>query len=248
MITAMIIDDEPSSVKTLSLLLHSHVPEVKIIYTTNDPVDAVLKIQQLNPSLVFLDIQMPVLTGFDLLKKLPKINFNIIFTTAYDQYAIEAIRFSALDYLLKPIAAHDLREAIDRLIAKHNNLAESKTLYNNFMYNLNVTDKKYFKLALPTSEGTFFYKPAEIVIVEGINNYSMFIFSNNSKMLTSKTLKGYEEILKDHLFIRVSKSHLVNQVHIKSISTDGILTMTNNMKVEISRRRKESVSNALRHL
>ena len=248
MITAMIIDDEPSSVKTLSLLLNSHVPEVKIMYTTNDPVDAVAKIQELNPSLVFLDIQMPVLTGFDLLKKLAKINFHIIFTTAYDQYAIEAIRFSALDYLLKPIAATDLREAIDRLIARQYDIAENKTLYTNFMYNLNVSDKKDFKLALPTSEGTFFFKPEDIILVEGVNNYSRFVFSDDSKMLTSKTLKGYEEILKDHHFIRVSKSHLVNRVHVKSIMTDGTLVMTNNTKVEISRRRKEFVLNALKQL
>lgn len=242
----LIIDDESSAVKTLSLMVQYYLPEITELKVTTDPHEGLYLLENFKPQLLFIDIQMPLMSGFELLKQVPKINFNIIFTTAHDEYAIEAIRFSALDYLLKPIDTDELRNAFDRFIEKQNNNARSQPLYTNFMYNLNVKDKKDFKLALPTNQGTFFYKPDEIIRLEGERNYTKFFFTNKTTLLTSHTMKDYEEILANLGFIRVHKSHLVNKLHVINYSPVGILTMADNSKVEISRRRKEEVITQLK--
>jgi two-component system LytT family response regulator len=189
---------------------------------------------------------MPVMSGFELLKQVPQINFNIIFTTAHDEYAIEAIRFSALDYLLKPIDADELQNSFNRFIQKQTGSVSNQPVYNNFMYNLNVKDKKDFKLALSTTQGTFFYKPEEITRLEGESNYTRFFFVNKTTLLTSRTIREYEEILGNHGFIRTHKSHIVNKMYVTNYSADGILTMSDGSKVEISRRRKEEVLTLLK--
>ncbi len=189
---------------------------------------------------------MPVMSGFELLKKVPKVNFSIIFTTAHDEYAIDAIRFSALDYLLKPIDADELRNSFNRFVEKQNSNIGNPSLYNNFMYNLNVSDKRDFKLALPTTAGTFFHKPEDIIRLEGEGNYTKFYFANKASVLTTYTLKHYEAILVNYGFIRVHKSHLVNKTHVINYLIDGTLTMTDSSKVEVSRRRKEDVLELLK--
>lgn len=245
MIKALIIDDEPSAVNTLQLMLKHYAPEITECKTTNDPHEGLQLIKTYQPGLLFLDIQMPLMTGFDLLKQVPQIQFNIIFTTAHDEYAIEAIRFSALDYLLKPIDADELQKAIERYIAKS---GTDKQLYNNFLNNIHASGREGFKLALPTSQGTFFYKPADIIRLEGEGNYTRFSFTGNKNLLTSKTMKEYEEILANHGFIRVHKSHIVNRAHVTNLTTDGMLVLTDNSRVEISRRRKEEVSVKLKSI
>jgi two-component system, LytTR family, response regulator len=240
-IKALIIDDEAPAIKTLSLMIHHYLPGITELKSTNDPHEGLFLLKSFQPHLLFIDIQMPVMSGFELLKQLPQINFSIIFTTAHDEYAIEAIRFSALDYLLKPIDADELRNSFDRFIQKQSSDVNIQPLYNNFIYNLNVKDKKDFKLALPTLQGTFFYKPDEIIRLEGESNYTKFFFTNQKAMLTSKTLKEYDHILFNHNFIRVHKSHIVNKLHVVNYTCDGMLTMTDGSKVEISRRRKEEV-------
>jgi two-component system LytT family response regulator len=246
MIKALIIDDEPSAVKTLTLLLAHYVPEITELKSTNDPHDGLRLLKSYQPDLLFLDIQMPLMTGFGLLKQLPEINFNIIFTTAHDQYAIEAIRFSALDYLMKPIDGDELQEAIKRYTGKLSLAVNNKPLYNNFLHNIHAADSKGFKLALPTTQGTFFYNPEEIIRLEGESNYTKFFFTGNKTLLTSKTLKEYEEILCNHGFIRIHKSHIVNKVHVVNYTGEGILTLADNSKVEISRRRREEVMEQLK--
>jgi two-component system LytT family response regulator len=189
---------------------------------------------------------MPVMTGFELLKQLPPVNFNIIFTTAHDQYAIEAIRFSALDYLLKPIDADELRAAVDKFIIKETLQLHNQALYNNLVHNISATDKKDFRMALPTSKETIFCRPDEIIRLEGEGNYTRFYFTGKQPLLTSRTLKEYEDILTSHGFIRVHKSHLVNKSGIVSYNADGMLVMKDASKVEISRRRKEEVLAAIK--
>lgn len=246
MIKAVIIDDEPSAVNTLLLMLKRYVPEIKSFKTTTDPAEGLELIKAFQPHLLFLDIQMRVMDGFELLKKLPQINFHIIFTTAYDEYAMEAIRFSALDYLLKPIDADELRAAVDKFMIKEVIQLGQQTLYSNLMHNLNAIDKSNFKLALPTSEGTYFFHPEEIIRLEGESNYTKFFFTNRKNLLTSKTLKEYEELLLAHGFIRTHKSHLINKKHVVNYSSKGFLTMLDTSRVEISRRRKEEVMEALK--
>jgi len=246
MIKALIIDDEPSAVNTLRLMLERYIPEITILRSINDPQEALPLIKSFQPDLLFLDIQMPVLNGFELLKRIPGLSFEIIFTTAHDQYAIQAIRFSALDYLLKPIDADELRAAFDKFMSRHNLKIGNQPLYQNLMHNISVADKKDFKLAVPTIDGTFFYFPDEIIRLEGESNYTRLFFSGKKPMLVSKTLKDYEELLAEHGFIRVHKSHLINKKHVVNYTNDGHLVLADQSKVEVSRRRKEEVMEALK--
>ncbi len=246
MIKAVIIDDEPAAVNTLRLMLQRYVPEITALKTTNDAQEGIEFIKNFQPQLLFLDIQMPLMTGFELLKKIPLINFNIIFTTAHDEYAIEAIRFSALDYLLKPIDADELRAAADKFIIKETLQLHHDALYNNLLHNISATDKKDFRMALPTSKETIFCRPHEIIRLEGESNYTKFYFADKKTLVTSRTLKDYEDILLSHGFIRVHKSHLVNKIHVTNYTADGMLTMADQSKVEISRRRKEAVISSLK--
>ena len=248
MIKSLIIDDEQSATNTLRLMLERYVPEINELKFTNNAAEGIELIKKFNPHLLFLDIQMPAMTGFELLKKLPQINFSIIFTTAHDEYAIDAIRFSALDYLLKPIDADELQNAFKRFMEKTATNIANHPLNNNFLYNINVENKKDFKLALPTLQGTFFYLPEEIIRLEGEGNYTKFFFGDKTTLLTTHTIKNYEEILVDHGFIRVHKSHLINKKHVINYMNDGFLTMADLSKVEISRRRKEDVMEILKNM
>lgn len=166
-IKAVIIDDEVTALQTLSLMIKHYAPAITDIKTSTDPYEGLLLIKQFKPQLLFIDIQMPLMNGFELLKKVEQFNFSIIFTTAHDEYAIDAIRFSALDYLLKPIDADELQNAFKRFLEKQNGSIVPEPLYNNFMYNLNVTDKKDFKLALPTLQGTFFINRKILSVCKG---------------------------------------------------------------------------------
>ncbi len=245
-IKALIIDDESTAIKTLSLMIKHYIPEITTLKSTTDVYEGLHLLKSFEPRLLYIDIHMPVMSGFELLKKVPKVNFSIIFTTAHDEYAIDAIRFSALDYLLKPIDADELRNSFNRFIEKQHSGIGNPSLYNNFMYNLNVTDKRDFKLALSAIAGTFFHKPEDIIRLEGEGNYTKFFFATQASVLTTHTLKHYEAILVNYGFIRVHKSHLVNKVHVTNYLTDGMLTMTDLSKVEVSRRRREDVLEMLK--
>lgn len=242
----MIIDDEPAAVNTLQLMLERYVPEISQVKTSNDPAKSIQLIKTFRPQLVFLDIQTPLMNGFELLNKLADIQLNIIFTTANHKYAIEALRFSTLDYLQKPIEAEELRQAVDRFMTRTVVAPSQHTLYKNLLHNIAAQDKRDFRLALPTSEGTYFFDPEEIIRLEGEINYTWFHFRNRKPLLISKTLKEYKEILKDHGFLRIHKSHLVNKLHVVNYTQNGTLTLSDRSQVDISRRRKEIILEALK--
>ncbi|HYF32177.1 MAG TPA: LytTR family DNA-binding domain-containing protein [Chitinophagaceae bacterium] len=242
MIKAVIIDDEPSAVSTLGLMLQRYTPVISDVRSSTHPQEALQLIRNYQPHLVFLDVQMPLMNGFELLKRLDKIDFRIIFTTAYDHYAIQAIRFSALDYLLKPIDADELIQAVSKFIKENK---QQQELYQNLLQNASQNQSE-FRLAFNTQEGSFFHYPREIIRVEGENNYSKIFFENNKKLLLSKTLKEFEEMLADYGFIRVHKSHLVNKKHVRRYSPEGWLAMSDGTKVEVSRRRREKILDALK--
>jgi two-component system LytT family response regulator len=246
MIRAIAIDDEPAAISTLTLMIEKYVPEITELHTSNQPEHGLEMIRQLKPELVFLDIQMPVLTGFELLKQLDSIDFEIIFTTAYDQYAIEAIRFSALDYLVKPLDAEDLKRAVHRFVEHRDKKEQSrKDLYQNLLHNIKSTQSE-FKLAISSSEGIFFYNPSQIIRLEAESNYTRFFFTDKKPLVVAKTLGEYEEMLGPHGFLRTHRTHLVNRTYVQSYMPDGFLLMKDNSKVEISRRRKEEVLGTLR--
>lgn len=246
MIKAIIIDDEPSAINTLRLMLERYVPEITDLHFTSNPEEALEIIQKTPPDILFLDIQMPLMNGFELLRKVPSINFKVIFTTAHDQYAIQAIRFSALDYLLKPIDADELRGAINLYLQRNHTDQVHDDQYKNLLNNIKAKDKKEFRLAIPTNTGMYFYSPDEIIRLEGESNYTRLFFTDKKPLLVSKTLKEYDEILADHGFIRVHKSHLVNKKYVINYTTDGLLVLTDQSKVEISRRRRDEVIAALK--
>lgn len=247
MIRAFAVDDEPAAISTLSLMLKKYVPEISDLQTTCRPQDAISLIELYKPELLFLDIQMPVFTGFELLKQLNHIDFEIIFTTAYDQYAIEAIRFSALDYLLKPIDAEELKISVSRFLQSRAKAAKGKKeQYQNLLHNIR-SPQPDFRLAISSSDGMFFFNPSQIIRLEAESNYTRFFFTDKKPLIVAKTLGEYEELLAPHGFLRTHRTHLVNRFYVQSFLPEGFLLMKDNTKVEISRRRKEEVLSSLRN-
>ena len=251
MIKILIVDDELSASNILKLLIEKHVAGQKEVRVCQSPEMAMEIIPSFKPSLIMLDIEMPHMNGFDLLNRIGNWDFDVIFTTAYDKYAIKAIRFSALDYLLKPIDIPDLQNAINRHIVRKNMYPqEQKKLLNNLISNLRQEDQSSFKLALSTMEGVFFYEPKEILKCEGDDNYTHFNFLNSPPLIVSKTLKEFEEILIEYGFMRVHKSFLVNMRYVAHLDKEGLLWLNDGSHVIVSRRRKKEVLDilhALRH-
>lgn len=245
MLKAMIIDDEERASDALRLMIEKFIPQIQQVLVCNDARKAGEMIHIHNPSLIFLDIRMPYLSGFDVLQNLPNKKFKVIFTTAYNEYAIQAIRFSAFDYILKPIDVEELIQGVTRFISQDETFHEH-ALYDNMLMNMNSGDANVFKLALPTKEGIHFLFPGEIIRCEAVGNYTRFYVENKKQFLISKTLGEYDDLLTPFNFIRTHKSHLVNKNYISFIDHDGFIILKDSSKVEVSRRRKENVIEALK--
>ena len=246
MLKVLLIDDEERATDALRLMIEKTVPEIKQVFVCNDSRKAAEMIHVWKPGLVFLDIQMPHINGFELLEKLPNKNFKIIFTTAYNEYAIQAIRFSAFDYLLKPIDTEELQASIHRFLESHEDYRQQFDLLKNIMHNIQAPSPEEFRLALPTKEGVHFLMPHEIIRCEAVGNYTKFFTDKHRTYLISKTLGEYDTLLSPHNFIRTHKSHLVNKKFISFIDHDGFAVLKDNSRVEVSRRRKEEVMTALK--
>jgi two-component system LytT family response regulator len=249
MIKAIIVDDEQRSRDALNGLIERYCPEVFIIAQANGCQDGIEKAQKFNPDLVFLDIQMPDGSGFNFLEAFEKFNFEVIFTTAHDQYAIKAIRYSALDYLLKPIDPDELKAAVRKFMQN-----QDKGQINNnikvLLENLKNPSNESKKIILSTSEGMHIVSTDDIIRCESDDYYTKFFFLNATSILISKTLKQNEAILSDFNFIRPHKSHLINIKYIKSyLKVDGgYILMTDGSKIPVSRRKRESIVEILNHL
>ena len=241
--TAIIADDELHCREVLVLLLEMRCPQVKILAQCADGHEALAAIGLHKPDIVFLDIEMPGMNGFDMLQQLPSIPFQLVFTTAYDQYAIRAIKFSALDYLLKPIDVDELAAAIDKAAkqTQHPQLQQVAQLRHQLQQ---PADE--FKLVVSTAEGTFFIPPADIIYCEGINNYTHFHLTRNRKIISSRTLKEFEQLLASQRFLRIHKSLLANIHFIEKFSASRTAVVLKDGQVlDVSRRRKDEVMNAL---
>lgn len=246
MIKILLVDDEPDACEILQILIKKHIKSPTEIASCNSPEEALKTIAQFRPSLLMLDIEMPRMNGFDLLNRVGNWDFDVIFTTAYDKYAVKAIRFSALDYLLKPIDIVDLQNAINRHIVKKEVQPQlQQQLVTNLISNLKQKDQSDFKLAISTSEGVYFSDPKNIIRLEGEGNYTRFYFSDRKPLLVAKVIKDYEEILQEYSFIRIHKSHLVNKFHISQMDKDDTLTLSDGSHIAISRRRKDEVMQSL---
>lgn len=246
MIKALIIDDEQSAAHVLQLMIERHIPEITDLRIATKINEAKNLVQQFQPQLVFQDIVMPEKNGFEFLSEIKNINFEIIFTTAYNEYAIRAIRFSALDYLLKPINAEELRAAVNRFLEKRNQQLQTDALLKNLLTNLENKKESEFKLAVPTVSGAVFFSPSEIIRLEGEGNYTQFYLTQNRKYLSAKTMKEYEEILLQHNFLRIHKSHLVNRSFIDNYKKEGSVLLKDKTTLPVSRQRKQEVAATLK--
>jgi two-component system LytT family response regulator len=246
MLKVLLIDDEERATDALRLMIERIVPEIKQVFVCNDSRKAAEMIHVYQPGLVFLDIQMPHMNGFELLEQLPNKNFKIIFTTAYNEYAIQAIRFSAFDYLLKPIDSDELQASVHRFLETKEDYQQQFDLLKNIMHNIQAPSSDEFRLALPTKEGVHFLMPSEIIRCEAVGNYTKFFTDKSRTYIISKTLGEYDTLLTPHNFIRTHKSHLVNKKFVSFIDHDGFAILKDNTRIEVSRRRKEEVMTALK--
>lgn len=241
MIKTIIIDDEQHCISRLEQLVTTHCPQLQIIGTSDNVSEGIDLIRGGKPDLVFLDIEIGVDTGFDLLRALKEIDFGIVFTTAFAQYAIQAFKFSALDYLLKPVAGDDLVLAVKRAeqrISKEDTARKLDVLVEN-MKTVNELAKK---IAIHSTNGIFFVPVSEIIRCEAKINYTDIFLTGNRKFTVSRTLKEFESLLGEQHFFRIHAAHLVNLNFIKSYKRGkgGTVKLEDNTELEVSTRRKEA--------
>ncbi|HEU4470911.1 MAG TPA: LytTR family DNA-binding domain-containing protein [Flavisolibacter sp.] len=239
MIKAMIVEDKTAAIELLRWLIKENCPEITSVVSALSVAEALPLIENFSPDLLFLDIQLQRETGFDLLARVKKWDFEVIFTTAFNEYAIQAIRFSALDYLLKPVNANDLRKAVERFQMKRN-AAGGEELYRNFIQNITREADSPVRLALPGVNGVQYVLLTDITRLQAERNYTRLYFTDGKNFLSSKTLAEYEKLLRDSAFIRVHRSHLINPAHL-STCREGFAVMKDGSEVEVSRRKKETL-------
>ena len=239
MINAMVVDDEPYACQALVTLLERHCPEVTVEAVCHNGAAAIKASKEISPQLVFLDIEMPHMNGFELLEALSPVRFHVVFTTSYDQYAIKAIRFSALDYLLKPVDPGELKAAVkkasDRLSPY---LPQQLEILLSKLYQPMSTVNR---IALPTMDGLQMIPVDTILYCTASSNYTMLALKDRQKLVVSRTLKEIEEMLDDYYFLRVHHSCLVNLNEVKKYTRGegGSLSMSDGSVVDVSRSRKE---------
>lgn len=245
MITAVIIDDEAKGRLALRQKLKNYCSNVHIVAEAVDGIEALAAIEKHHPQLIFLDIEMPKMNGFEMLNNIKEKKFQIIFTTAYDQYAIKAIKYAAFDYLLKPVDIEELKTAIARVDSSET--LQTKKQIELLQQNMQHPKKQLNKLAIPTLEGLLFFDINDIIHLEANSNYTFIHFLGKPKITASKTLKEFEDILPENIFFRAHHSHLINLNYIKRyIKGDGgQIEMQNGNFVDVSRRKKEEFLKAI---
>jgi two-component system LytT family response regulator len=242
MLKAIIVDDELKARENLQILLLDFVKGIEVIALCQNINEAVDAVELHTPDVVFLDIQLQRETGFDLLTKFEQIDFEVIFTTAYTEYAIKAFKFSAIDYLLKPIDIEELKRAVSKVEKRvtHNMTSRLTQLVQHLK---NGSD---FRIALPTLDGLVFLNVQDILYCEASSNYTQ-IFTTQDKYVVSKTLKEYDELLSDHNFFRIHNSYLININSIKKYvkGDGGYVVLNNNISLDVSKRKKEAFLNRI---
>lgn len=245
MIKALLIDDEPRASGILQLMIERFVPDIGRVWCCNDARQAAAMIHETKPDLVFLDIRMPYLDGFEVLNRIRDKHFKIIFTTAYHEYTLQAIRFSAFDYLLKPVDVQELQQAVQRYRQTRQELHYQPEQLRNILHNLQASAVEQFRLAVPTREGIHFFLPSDMTRLEAMGAYTQIYMADRQQHLVSKSLGEYEELLGAHGFVRTHKSHLVNRSYVSFLDHEGFVVLRDGIRVEVSRRRKEAVARLL---
>lgn len=244
MLKAVLIDDDESNLSSLSEKISNHCKQVQIIDRCDNPEDGIRSIDELKPDLVFLDIEMPQMNGFVMLQQLTYKSFELIFVTAYDHYAIKAIRSCALDYLVKPVEIEELKRAVARAEEKKKQPPSSSQLD----ILIEHLQKKQTKLlTIPTSDGLQFINIENIIYLEASDNYSNIYLSTNQKFLVSRTLKDFEELLPLDIFIRIHHSTIVNKFYVDKYirGEGGQVVMRNGNVLDVSKRKKSDFLQAI---
>ena len=253
MLKAIIIDDERNSRNALRQKLMNHCPQVNIIAECENGEEGIIAISEIKPDIIFLDVEMPRMNGFTMLQQLQLQNpaamgFEIIFITAYDHYAIKAIKFSALDYLVKPVEITDLKTAVEKAGEKRKKPAANLAL-ETLLYNLMNKEKEQHRIAIPSMEGLQFVNTGDIIYLEAVSNYTNFHLASNKKIIVSKTLKDFEDLLPASIFIRIHHSYIININCIEKYlkGEGGQVVMKNGVALDVARRKKEEVLKMIGH-
>jgi len=238
---AILVDDEPGAISTLKKMLELNCPEVEVAATCSNAVTAREKLEELRPDAVFLDVRMPGESGLDMLAEIPVKDFEVIFVTAHNEYMLQALQFSAVDYLMKPVDEDRLAEAVQRVkerLKTQKGTVQTEALMHNIR---NAGLPLEMRLCLPTQKGFTIVKLEEIVYCEAQRSYTIFRLVNNKTIIISKPLFDYDRLLTDADFLRIHKSFLVNLRHVKEYirGEGGTVVMSNGMEIEVSRRKKE---------
>ncbi len=236
---AILVDDELPSLQNLEQKITDFCPDIDIIASTQTPEEAIKLIEHHHPDVIFLDIEMPRMNGFKMLEKIKEKDFDIVFTTAYNLYAIDAVRISAFDYLVKPIAIKDLQNCVARLFKDQGKQTPEKLEV--LRQNLSDSRSQNDKITISTSEGVEFIEIKDILRIESSSNYSKIFFTDGRSFLVTKLLKDFEEILLPYRFYRIHNSHLINLSYIKKYirGDGGQVIMQNDEIIDVARRKKE---------
>lgn len=243
---AIIIDDEPKAIAILAHKLERFCPQIEVVATSQNPKDAKHLIEQYQAQIVFLDIAMPEMSGFDVLKSFEKPNFEIIFATAFDSYAIDAINHCAIGYLVKPIDNTELVDVVHRAI---DNIAEKTALKKNELLIANLGTQKFQdkKIIVPTQDGLEFVTINSIIHCEGTDGYTKIHMEDRKTLLSSNSIGHFNKLLSNHEFHLVHKSHLINLEHIEKYLNEGYVLLSQNHKVPVSRNRRTSFLELLKN-
>jgi len=250
---ALIVDDEPDGISTLKKMLDLNCKQVNVVGTCTNAAEAIQMTEELQPEVIFLDIQMPGKSGLEMLAEMGPRNFEVIFITAHNQYMLQALQFSAADYLLKPVDEDRLAEAMQRVERKLQKKGDDKNI-ETLLYNLQKTgNPNEMKLCIPTLKGFVILELKDIVICEAERNYTIIHLQNKKSVTVSRPLLDYEKILEGTDFLRVHRSYMINLQHVSEYQRGegGVVIMNNGAEIEISRRKKEQflsrIKEAFRH-
>ena len=234
----VLIDDEPDCVNLLKFELNQHCPQVEVVGTFNSSTKALNEIELLNPDLIFLDIEMPMMNGFELLEKLMPIRFNIVFVTAYNQFALKALKVNALDYLVKPF---DITELVEAVAKAKRNIHPTQHQLENMQREMKGTATS--KIAIPGQNGITFIEINDIVFAEASNNYTKLILLNKQQHIISKTLKDVQDVLEARQFLRVHRQYIINLNHVKQFfrGDNMYVVMDNGENIPVARSQKDKL-------